>query len=473
MGNLACCVEREGSSGDAKQRKEAWDKDSAAFGAARAKFTSGPHGGGQPQTETCAACGQRVFVTDRVVDSSGRPFHKSCLRCHVCKTSLQAQPYTVDKEATRVAGGGGSKLACSRHAPDKKKPVNVIQGTNKMAKKESHRQVCNTEEVAAQKAQVHDTLTMLMNDFVPTCTRCGFGFGKKDEIVINGMQKSHKVCPTAADASVVHVSPRVVAHRADDRLVLAVRVPSASDKSYTFMFCLDEADREAQLLSSSGADQGEQATIALVYRTDERANTKRVRALPQESGFDPQSFQGGIECMIRGQDGWSTDCSYFSAVKTSGHCPEGVILAGTAQIGTEKVALEFSVGKKAAPKPGLLISSKSSKGVRTLVASKVTDLPTPTDGTTPCFSVDGTKLAFETWDEAALWHRALLRLQSSVLPTLAAQHAALYVGHLFKSHGGMMLHLQIPLVFDSAPLSLACPGPISMDVTPFPLLSQE
>ncbi|XP_041351912.1 F-actin-monooxygenase MICAL3-like isoform X2 [Gigantopelta aegis] len=64
----------------------------------------------QPASEFCAFCKKRVYIMERM-SAEGVFFHRGCLKCDYCGTSLRLTTYACDRQPE----GGGVKFYCFRH----------------------------------------------------------------------------------------------------------------------------------------------------------------------------------------------------------------------------------------------------------------------------------------------------------------------------------------------------------------------
>jgi len=257
----------------------------------------------------CTHCGKSVFKTEEVLDSTDSKFHKSCLRCATCKTSLVGrQPIDEDgadsllKSQYRVADGGN--LYCDRHAQKTRGTIVKTTSVDDMARlrKNETKTITEDEELKKKTASVKKEMELTVGDNIPICGRCGGSLDGVEKIVVSGMERFHEVCPE--NPTEVQQTPRYFIKRQEERPVVMILPDELPDtKALTFIFDLNvESKREALLQKKkstakvlfdpdSGTRAGLYRKLASSHKTTEPSFSMSIRNVQGLTRIEPSGFE--------------------------------------------------------------------------------------------------------------------------------------------------------------------------------------
>lgn len=251
-----------------------------------APIASNGNGGGNK----CGGCNKAVYETERCVDSSGRVFHLTCLRCKTCKSALKGKQrveepedpeanvkltngqYLVVLYANSRFGNAGDFLCdkhCTAAAHQAVKPQDL---TEKFKDDDELNRISSLRKEQNDLSRV--SLQRRAGDMLPICFRCGLPIDRGQAALTEGIRKMHaERCPTKEESAKVIRTVRHFAKSFPERL--AATLVLADGQTHTFLYVVDEASLDAAFVKKPN----ETALVRFVPDTSARLSVNRKFAL--------------------------------------------------------------------------------------------------------------------------------------------------------------------------------------------------
>lgn len=230
----------------------------------------------------CFCCGKVVYKREEVFDGgSFLIFHKSCLSCRQCKTSLQGRQ-RVDEEDPSLASrraltkgqylvlregsllGKSGDFYCEKHSikhndivkgedfseylPHRvdyglKPRVDNGEPQNDIIKQNIHTLLVDLKPIPQKKIQkeiVKHNMQAALGDLNPICSRCRLPIEREQSMLMMGMQRYHGKCPSAEDSKLIIRTTKYFVKKASDRLIVLFSCDSTTKQPYTFLFDINK-----------------------------------------------------------------------------------------------------------------------------------------------------------------------------------------------------------------------------------------
>jgi hypothetical protein len=137
-------------------------------------------------------------------------------------------------------------------------------------------------EIKVKMEEAKDSWQAKVGDALPICIRCGCPIEATQTLVASGLQRFHQSCPSREESNKGPRNSRFMVQKADERVILTVRLDKESKQPFTFMFDLDQATKHHCLRMINNAE------MCLVYLPDTKCHAPLERSFrsPKIAEYD-------------------------------------------------------------------------------------------------------------------------------------------------------------------------------------------
>ena len=235
----------------------------------------------------CAHCDKVCYATEGCTNSKDDLFHKTCLKCTVCKVSLMGREPVVGAMGKPIAkrqylkddelkdAKGLPSLLCEKHAI--KRRASAVAGKDKNEIARNDKELSRVSMDVSERVQsVKLSMEVTVGDTSPSCAKCGNPIESNQGVVVNGMERYHEKCPTAEEAETIVRTSRYFAKKLPERLVLTFIVDKSTKHPHTFLYEMDKASFE----DAMRAKKHDTLTLRFTPDSNARASVKRKLQVP-------------------------------------------------------------------------------------------------------------------------------------------------------------------------------------------------
>lgn len=226
----------------------------------------------------CTLCGLPVHERERTQDAFGKLWHGGCLKCNVCFRDLSNDVAVVKPSPN----GDHNTTSCEEHANEDGSQTArrghgvIVRGASasSLGHRDSQRLSASVSE---RRQEIQERMASQVGD-APTCNRCGGELNDGLDVIVNGMERYHRVCPEVTSLFRV---PRHYARRSPGLIAVGFSCDASTGKTYTFLFALDTLTKERALRNH----RKDPATLGYEPDTMARAKVRRKLHVPAEENM--------------------------------------------------------------------------------------------------------------------------------------------------------------------------------------------
>ncbi|KAH9256967.1 hypothetical protein BASA81_004788 [Batrachochytrium salamandrivorans] len=243
----------------------------------------------------CFRCGKDVDKLDLCKDGKELVYHKNCLKCSTCGTSL-ARKERVEFNPNLTSAWhmthsqfveSDFQLFCNKHNPRqdvvRRSSIKTQDIAQKYVLEEDLVELGHSRKETNQMAKsILEQSGGVTNEIL--CGRCGSSIETSQAISVSGLEKFHQVCPSKEEIAQSNKSLKYFLKKLPDHLAIQLQWDAELPKrSHTFLFLLDKDTWKRAHLSTGNTCQVE-------FFPDPDAADPVVHnfQVPNKRGFDAQ-----------------------------------------------------------------------------------------------------------------------------------------------------------------------------------------